>query len=117
MNPMSPRPTQQQPLSTSRTSINIVSSHDNHLFNSRNAQQQQPPQQQPQQQYQPQQQQQPLQSTVQFTIAQPNQMPKQPQPQQQQQPKAAEAPKVSSYSTGPIQYQIYNDEDIAASDL
>ncbi len=111
MNPMSPRQAQQQAVNApSRTSINIVSSHDNHLFNSRNAQQNISYQQQPQ--YQSHQPQQPHQSTVQFTIAQPNQMPK--QQLQQRQP---EAPKVSSYNTGPIQYQIYNEEEIAASDL
>lgn len=88
---------------TSKSSINIVSSHDNHLFNNRSAQQiilntsssQSKPNEiqiQPMQQH-----------TVQFQI----------------QPKQAEAASATpqKQGSGAIQYQIFDDDDIAASDI
>ena len=88
---------------TSKSSINIVSSHDNHLFNNRSAQQiilnTSSHQSKPNEiQIQPQQQQ----HTVQFQI----------------QPKQTEATiQPRKQGSGAIQYQIFDDDDIAASDI
>lgn len=98
-----------------KPSVNIVSSHDNHLFNSRTSTQQitlntaakntsqhsvglgEPRVQQ---------------HTVQFQIAQPNQ--NRIEQSQHQHVKPQQQPVVSG---GSIKYQIFDDDEIAASDL
>ncbi len=98
-----------------KPSVNIVSSHDNHLFNSRTSTQQitlntsskntsvvQPSQAEPRMQ----------QHTVHFQIGQPNQ-----NRAEQSQQNIVKPQQTTANLGGSIKYQIFDENDIAASDL
>jgi len=100
---------------TPKSSTQIVSSHDNHLFNSRTSTQQitlntsskntsvvQPSQAEPRMQ----------QHTVHFQIGQPNQ-----NRAEQSQQNIVKPQQTTANLGGSIKYQIFDENDIAASDL